>query len=184
MDKFICTHCNYSLTIKKANETKIVKLTTPSEFINATKNEEPIEYDIQIDKPTLEAYLVKNTKIKNELKKKYLEDFDRMNSKKRTTAKYILQCSTCGSNYHLEPETVIYSLNFKKQQSTFDDDNLELKLNDPTLPRTKDYICTNESCETNKKNYDMSKKEAVFFRANGSFHTKYACTVCKTSWHI
>jgi hypothetical protein len=84
----------------------------------------------------------------------------------------------------LYPGTVIYSLNFRKQFSSFNDENLELKLRDPTLPRTKDYICPFEDCETNTKGFNTTNKEAVFFRANGSYHLKYACCNCERAWAV
>ena len=181
MDKFICKHCNFSLTIKKASNTQVVKLSTPAEFVNAMKNEEVVEYDINIDKTELENFIKKK---KDDEKKKIMDKYTKLVTQKRTVTKYILKCSTCGSEYPLHPETTIYSLNFKKQDSSFNDDYLDLKLYDPTLPRTKDYICTNDDCETNKKGFDTSKKEAVFYRASGSYHLKYACLNCKTSWAV
>jgi len=125
-------------------------------------------------------------KLKEAEKTEILESYRRNNRK--NISKYNLVCSTCGTEYMLNPETTIYSLNFKKQQSSFNDDVeelIDLKFNDPTLPRTKDYICPYSSCSSNQKNFDTSKKEAVFYRANGSFHMKYACLVCKGKpWNI
>ncbi len=180
MDKFICKHCNFSLVIKKVSTNVIVKITTPTEFINATKVEEVQEYDVILEKSTLEGYFVKKG-IKEDEQERLLELYNQMVSQKRTLQKYILKCSTCGSEYPLEPETNIYSLNFKK---VYNDDNIELKLYDPTLPRTKDYICVNKECETNKKGFNTANKEAVFYRIDSSYHMKYACLNCKTSWSI
>lgn len=135
----------------------------------------------------LESFLASTkNKIKEEDKKGILE-FYRYNFRKNIS-KYNLGCSTCGSEYLLQPETTIYSLNFKKQLTTFNDeidDLIDLKFNDPTLPRTKDYICIYPTCPSNKKNFDNSNKEAVFYRANNSFHIKYGCLVCKGKpWNI
>ena len=184
MDKFICKHCNFSLIIKKSSDnTKISKISTPTEFINSTKNEEQQDYDITLDKTDLETFLTKKN-TKPDEKKRLFELYDQMSNKKKTITKFILKCSTCGSEYPLVPETTIYSLNFKKQQSSFNDDYIDLKLYDPTLPRTKDYVCENSNCETNVKGFDTSRKEAVMYRSSGSYHMKYACVNCKTSWTI
>jgi hypothetical protein len=181
MDKFICKHCNFSLNIKKASNIQVVKINTSTEFVNAIKSEEVQEYDINIERADLENFLKKK---KEEERNRILERFDTILQQKRTATKFILKCSTCGSDYPLYPGTVIYSLNFRKQQSSFNDDFLDLKLQDPTLPRTKDYICPYDDCETNDKNFDTAKKEAVFYRAKGSYHLKYACCNCERSWAV
>lgn len=181
MDKFICKHCNFYLNIKKASNIPVIKVNTPTEFVNAIKTEEVQEYDINIERGDLENFLKKK---KEDERNRILERFDELIQQKRTATKFILKCSTCGSDYPLQPGTVIYSLNFRKQQSSFNDDYLELKLQDPTLPRTKDYICPFDDCETNVKGFDLAKKEAVFYRANGTYHLKYACCNCERSWAI
>jgi hypothetical protein len=184
MQKFICPNCEYLLNIiKSPTTTKIIKISTPTEFINAIKLDEVVEYDIQLEKSDLETYLTKkNTKTTE--KNHILNTYDTMKSQKQITTKYNIKCTSCAENYILHPETIIYSLNIGKQQSSFDDDNIDLKLFDQTLPRTKDYICVNVECETNKKNFNNSKKEAIFYRASKSYHMKYACLNCKTSWNI
>jgi len=181
MDKFICKHCNFSLNIKKASNIQVVKINTSTEFVNAIKGEEVQEYDINIERADLENFLKKK---KEEERNRILERFDTILLQKRTATKFILKCSTCGSDYPLYPGTVIYSLNFRKQQSSFNDDFLDLKLQDPTLPRTKDYICPYDDCETNDKTSDTAKKEEVFYRAKGSYHLKYACCNCERSWAV
>lgn len=183
MDKFICKHCNFSLTIKKASDSKAIKISTPNELVNASKNDEQHEYEITLDKNDLETFLSKKNMKEND-KKHIMEFYNEKMNQQKGISKYILKCSTCGSEYPLNPETTIYSLNFKKQQSGFNDDYIDLKLYDPTLPRTKDYICPNPNCETNTKGFDTSKKEAVFYRGSGTYHMKYACLNCKTSWTI
>ena len=184
MDKFICKHCNFSLNIKKSvDNITVIKISTPTDFMNAIKVEEHNEYDIILEKADLEAFLTKKN-IKIDEKKKIIETYMSMINKKKTMIKFILKCSTCGSEYPLNPETTIYSLNFKKQQSSFNDDNIDLKLYDPTLPRTKDYICENSECISHKKNFDASTKEAVMYRANGTYHMKYACLCCKSTWAV
>ena len=184
MDNFICKICGYSLIIKKTSNTNVVKLSTPTEFLNALKNEELQEYDIVLERADLEKYLNEKKDKKKSSTTEILKSYDDMKAQKRSMTKYGLNCTFCSHPSKLEPGTTIYSLNFKKQQSSFNDNNIDLKLYDPTLPRTKDYICDNPDCETRQSNFDMKNKEAVFYRANGSYHTKYACLNCKHSWLI
>ena len=179
MDKFICKHCNFSLNITKASNIQVVRINTSTEFVNAMKSDEIQEYDINIDRSDLENFLKKK---KEEERNKLLKKYDAIMQQKKLVTKFILKCSTCGSEYPLQPETVIYSLNIRNQQTSFNDSNLELKLQDPTLPRTKDYICPFTDCETNSKKFDTSKKEAVFYRAGNTYNIKYACTNCQRSW--
>lgn len=205
MENFICSNCNYSLTIKKTSDSKTVIniITSPDQLIThyKIKRDENIQLDIKFPEKELDDYYnststsnsTKNkvndpSKIKvNDPPKDIIYTYYKYNIRKNIS-KYNLVCSTCGHEYVLKPETTIYSLDFKNQHSTFNDDIdelVELKFNDPTLPRTKDYICPYSSCNSNKINFDTSKKEAVMYRANRSFHMKYACLVCKgAAWHI
>lgn len=183
MDKFICSKCQFLLTITKLTTTNIKKISTPTEFMNAIKLDEVIEYEIVLERTDLESFLnKKNMKLVD--KNKILDQYDSMRSRKQNISKYIIKCTSCGESYILHPETVIYSLNFGKDQISFNDDDIDLKIYDQTLPRTKDYICPNSKCETNIKNFNNNNKEAIFYRASKSYHMKYACVNCKTSWNI
>ena len=184
MDKFICTKCQFLLTITKSSNTNIIKISTPSEFINIINSENVANYELILEKKELEKFISGKKNINTSEKQKILEKYDEMITNKQIISKYIFKCTSCGENYILQPETIIYSLNFNKQQTSFNDDNIDLKLNDNTLPRTKDYICPNNKCETNEKNFNTSNKEAIFYRTSKSYHMKYACVNCKTSWNI
>jgi hypothetical protein len=174
MDKFICNYCGYSLIIKKGGES-VIKISKPSDFIDIMNSRDVYNYELLFKRQDLELFIKKNSDSDN-----ILQAYDRFI--KKNTSKYVLKCSSCAEEFPLEPETVIYTINQKSNQLQFNDDNIDLRLNDPTLPRTKDYICVNSECETNSKNYDLSKKEAIFYRSNKSYHLKYACTICKHSW--
>ncbi len=184
MEKFMCTKCQFSLTIKKATDIKPTRITNGAELLAAYNSEDHLEYDLVLAEKDFESYITSMKKKDNELIAKLRTFYTDLQNQKNSASKFILKCTSCGENYHLEPETVIYSLNFKKQQSSFNDDNIDLKLFDPTLPRTKDYICANKKCSSLTKGFDMKNKEAVFYRASGSYHMKYACLVCKESWAI
>jgi len=181
MDKFICNRCNFLLTIRKIINNK--KIFNPNDLLIAYKNQDQ-EYELKFDKPVLENFLLTKKNLKDSEKKKIIKFFDSFNDKKEFINMYILKCSTCSSEFQLKPETIIYSFNFKKHEAIFDDDDIDLKIYDPTLPRTKDYICKNKDCITNKNGFDLKNKEAVFYRARSSYITKYACVNCKTSWII
>jgi hypothetical protein len=181
MDKLFCKNCKYHLTIRKTSNFVIVTIHEPQEFVKLNYDEST-DYDLYFDRESLINYLKELKKISKEDKQNKLDLYDKIKDIKKSTVKYILKCLTCSSEYLLEPETTIYSINYKKQNFIFDDDNVELKINDSTLPRTKDYKCDNPECITHKQN--NADKEAVFYRALNSYHLKYACVVCKHSWFI
>jgi hypothetical protein len=53
---------------------------------------------------------------------------------------------------------------------------------DNTLPHTRDYICKNKDCKTNK---DYKLKDAKWFRPNKNrYETLYICCECDTIWNI
>jgi hypothetical protein len=184
MDKFICEICGYSMVIQKSTTTNFVKISTPKEFIDAIKREEQ-DLDIHLNRADLEKYLAEKVKDKKK-SAEILDLYDNTDKQtNRSGLKYVLKCtSSCNHISPLKSGTTIYSLNYKKQQSSFNDNNIDLKLFDPTLPRTKDYVCENPECETNNKGFNMANKEAVFYRAKDSYHTKYACLNCRHSWAI
>lgn len=179
MNNLFCKQCKYNLTIKKKNDIKIITLQEPSEFtkinIDTINN-----YELKFTKENLISYL-KDKKFSKEEKQQKIDLYENLTNKK-LSIKYILKCLTCGNEYPLEPETIIYSIDYKKQNVIFNDEDIELKINDPTLPRTKDYKCKNINCITNKDN--NAYKEAVFYRGLNTYYLKYACVICKYSWHV
>ena len=55
------------------------------------------------------------------------------------------------------------------------DDDVKHRINDPTLPRTKDFICPNSKCISNTKKTDkevLINKEAVFYRPTKEYNIK------------
>jgi hypothetical protein len=200
MDYLICDKCNYSLVITKENidvkEKKVLKIQTPEKFLDLVKKikKENIETEFDIEFGFVDNdlnNLLKNRGINNDECDKIKKVFNNVLKKKKIVSAFIKKCSACDSIYNLDPGTIIYSVNLDKQVLNFNDVNIDLKINDQTLPRTKDYICVNAECITNTitkkdKNYNtvMIEKEAVFYRGVDSYNLKYACCVCKASWLI
>lgn len=189
---FLCKHCNYSLNITKVSTSssnlKIIKSIDEFNKIVKLENIEDT-YDIQIDEESIKNYynnLVTKKKLKAEERDKRISKFKSLKKNTNTSLKYNLECSTCGTIYPLQPGTVIYSFNSfsSKNNLLFDDESIDLKLYDPTLPRTKDYICNNKDCKSHDKSFDNTLKEAVFYRSHNSYHLKYGCLVCKSSWFV
>lgn len=95
---------------------------------------------------------------------------------------YII-CKNCSYSEKLTKRTLL--LNKISKNSITEFDNL-LKYKymryDNTLPHTRDYICKNKECKSNK---DHSLKNAKWFRPNkNSYVTYYVCCECGTIWNI
>jgi hypothetical protein len=192
-----CTKCSFSLTIIKDTDTKInqqnkkiLSLNTPELFLEYLKKikKEGIDEDIEIKLTFNETDFITYLKTQKKLSQ---DDIDILLTKykqflnKKITNEYIKKCVACHSKYPLEANTVIFTLNLK-QTTSFNDDNIDLKIEDKILPRTKDYICENIECLTNNSNDKkiLLEKEAIIYRSNNSHHIKYACCVCKYNWNI
>lgn len=86
-------------------------------------------------------------------------------------------CKYCGNSKPIKPGTLIYSKNYGGHDTTEIEDYSNM-IHDQTLPRTKNYICKNENCETHN---DDSLREAILIK-NMSDQIVYVCTSCTTSW--
>ena len=123
------------------------------------------------------------------------EKFKRLDSKKQDIVlkkaqklmeknkgnKVFFICYNCGNNKILNSRKLLYSI---KNDTTAEVELLSdysLICNDPSLPRTKNYNCPNNSCTSHDKK-SLDKKEAVFFRPKGRFNLTYVCCVCKKGW--
>ena len=89
------------------------------------------------------------------------------------------KCYNCGEMQPISEGTLIYSQNYKQDETVA---NVEINtdlIHDPTLRRTRRYTCHNKDCVSHK---DLSKREAVMFRMGDSYHINYVCTACETGW--
>ena len=88
-------------------------------------------------------------------------------------------CRLCNHMEEIKPGTILFNkpTHVTVQKNIFCNEN---KIHDPTLPVTRNYICPNDKCPTNKQNV---LKEAVMYRINeDTYTTYYICKVCKTNW--
>jgi transposase-like protein len=183
-----CKHCNYVLNISKSpinNDNKILyTIETMEQYINYLKNiSSEINHDIElkIDKETLKLKLMgkfrKNIKKVDEL----LEHYDELKNKNITDSNIYFICQNCNSSFNIEPGTIILSTNFDVDNQKIQQYDFGFKIMDPTLPRTKDYICPKKECDSHKPENNVTR-EAIIFRESKSFITRYVCTMCLTDW--
>ena len=187
-----CKYCKYSLNISKTplntDEKVIYTIETMDQYLNYLKNvstEINHEIELKIDIETLKSKLMgkykKNIKKVDELLKNY--DSLKMKQDKTHDTNIYFICQNCNSSFEIEPGTIILSTNLDVSNQQIQQYDLKFKILDPTLPRTKDFICVNKECNSNKDEFlDTVNREAVIFRENKSFITRYVCTTCLSDW--
>lgn len=203
---FYCKYCSDTLEIIKntnlANEAATKQIESVDElveiffndleskknkFINSDTQFSIMWAESEIDKLDLKQLLKTYgvTGLTSEELKAQLSNMYRQIVKfQKSVSNFYLSCTNCSTTYFLEPGTMIDSINFEKSAGTNDDD-AKIRANDPTLPRTKDFICPNSKCVTNVKSNDEStlvNKEAVFYRLGKEYNIKYICCQCNTQW--
>lgn len=182
-----CKKCNYVLNITKKqlseDEKNHYKISTVEAFLNYVKyniTEANQTVEMKIDRESLKEKLASKFKKNPEKVDELIKQYDVISSKKNNFDVYLI-CNNCNSAYNINPKTVILTTNMEETGVKFKEVNYDFKCQDPTLPRTKDYICHNNKCSSHK---DLENKEAVFFREGKGYLTRYLCCNCKTSWLI
>lgn len=106
---------------------------------------------------------------------------------KEDSNKLIYYCRNCGNSYDEINEDNICVLNTdiaSKEKAYLQDINEYTKL-DPTLPRTLNIKCPNQSCPSNEKSDlgEQSKNEVIYLRYDDvNLNYLYICTQCDTVW--
>lgn len=95
---------------------------------------------------------------------------------------YII-CKNCSYSEKLIKRTLLLNKISKNSMTEFDNlSKYKYMRYDNTLPHTRDYICKNKECKSNK---DHTLKNAKWFRPNqSSYITYYVCCECGTVWNI
>ncbi len=183
-----CPKCSNIYNISKS--TKIQSGGNNIEtIIQKIMNEENID-DVVITEQDLEN-LSKNNMYKKLSNKEKDNIFNHLNDKihKKKIDKTINKlniinfvCKNCGNNEPIKEGTLILSrsdiTDYSKSSDISDSvEYLKMKI----LPKTRNYNCPNDKCESHS---DPKKKSAVFVRLNMSYHIKYICESCETSWMV
>lgn len=106
---------------------------------------------------------------------------------KEDSNKLIYYCRNCGNSYDEINENNVCVLNTdiaSKEKAYLQDINEYTKL-DPTLPRTLNIKCPNQSCPSNEKSDlgEQSKNEVIYLRYDDvNLNYVYICTKCDTVW--
>lgn len=175
---YFCPECSYSLDISKKSgleDDTRDEIKKPSTAIKKLKD----GFEMKNFKPLFsKSELLNDKKYKKLLK----EDKDKLNklfSYKISNAEF--SCNNCGYSNDINETISLYKIDNSEDNRLKTLQENKLLVNDPTLPRTKDYNCKNNNCITHK---DQSIKEAVYYRNNNNFTINYVCTICYFSWQV
>lgn len=188
----ICPQCGYKMEITNILLDLKPEKITSIQFINAylNKSKDFSRFIINFTKEVLlntKQFKNQSENVQIEILHKY-EEVDRNNKDSINRLKFI--CYSCKYSKNLKSPTILLSDNMsfinktdEEQPTTSITNNIVInpqnKILDPTLPRTKDYVCKNKDCGSHKND---ENKEAVFFRINNTYQLIYVCCVCKTYW--
>lgn len=176
---YFCPKCHFSFDIGKSsnvvvNEKVVIKKV--ADIFKKIENKESLTNyttDIKIEDITKNAkYKKLSDEEKNNINKLYEEI---------PSSGIEFKCTNCNYSVEIKESILLYELdiNSKNEKIKSIEEN-QLYCNNPILPRTHDYICKNEYCETNKNN--KINKEAVFYRENNSMKINYICCICYYNW--
>lgn len=149
-----------------------------AKIINMYKN----EIDISNEKFDTESVIKHQNFInmKDREKKEFLKILKALEDDSLTA--YII-CKNCSYSEKLIKRTLIIN-KMSKISTNIHDDLTKYKYMryDNTLPHTRDYVCKNKECKTQK---DNNLKNAKWFRPiQNSYLTYYVCCECGTVWNI
>lgn len=99
------------------------------------------------------------------------------NDKVETNNTAFFVCKFCKNYKKIPPNTTLYIKHYENSND-IEQQNYENQIYDQTLPRTRNYICINDQCESHKKN---TIKEAVITK-NATGKVIYICTLCLHYW--
>ena len=107
---------------------------------------------------------------------------------KEDSNKLIYYCRNCGNtDEELNKDNLCVSnTNIASRDKAYLQDINEFTKLDPTLPRTKNIKCPNQSCPSNYKSDDptiVNKNEVIYLRYDDvNLNYVYICTQCDTNW--
>ena len=99
--------------------------------------------------------------------------------------KIVYYCRNCGTT---DDSLVNVNKCILKENINVSEDKFNININsytklDITLPRINYIKCPNETCETNKSDYDSKKKEIIFIRYDDTqMKYLYLCSHCDYIW--
>ena len=107
---------------------------------------------------------------------------------KEDSNKLIYYCRNCGNTDEEvnKDNLCVSNTNIASKDKAYLQDINEFTKLDPTLPRTQNIKCPNQSCPSNHKSDDatiINKNEVIYLRYDDvNLNYVYICTQCDTIW--
>tara|TARA_S200000501_G_C20568019_1_gene631692 strand:- start:61 stop:624 length:564 start_codon:yes stop_codon:yes gene_type:complete len=184
---FFCPNCSTKYDISNKNNSTLQKGgINISDFLKKLIDDKiSVEY---LDKNNIDIDNVIRTKEYNKFSKsnksKIISKLNKLmnsnNSKKKNKYHAILICLNCGTKEDIKEGTCLYSKDNDNEINKQNIKDFKFMKDSHILPRTTNYICNNEKCETHKK---PSLKEAMFFRDQNNYNIIYLCLHCNSNWY-
>lgn len=204
-----CPNCNNILDISKNppknnQQSYSQNLSTPNTISNTdtdTNNEDQIPdmIDDVIDKLLQEVIIsdsiLSEIKMEQLIKSKKYQKLDKK-QKSQVQSKLISLiekiddsintyyfCKNCMYSKLIDPGSLIISrIGIGSVTEYINLDRLKNRVYSKILPITRNYICINEKCDTNRKDDKRKSKEAVFYRIGNNMQIWYSCKICESYW--
>ena len=177
---YFCQNCDSILDItKKINNPYVKEYSNVVNFLDDIDNNDTsgiLKFNFKFND------ILSNTEFKKKEKKNQeiiLKQFKEKSNKLNVS---FFVCKNCNFHDVLPSECVIFKSNLNEdiKEDLFLQNDRYL---DNTIPRTKDFICPNKSCDSNKKSNEL-KKEAIFYRPiQDQYYLSYQCLTCNTVWN-
>lgn len=183
-----CTKCKHYLDIsrvptadKSSSDIIITDVSKMFDYVNSDDTEQ--HYIITFNVDVLKKH-PKYTKANATNKKNILDFYEKFKKEDISMYKKVyFVCNKCGYQITIHPGTVLFSQDIERNNLLLTNEDYSLMLNDPTLPRTKDYICVNTNCISHDKK-KFKDKEAVLIRDPKTYRLTYVCNICHTNWTL
>jgi hypothetical protein len=186
---FFCDKCNYIFDLTQESNIsnidlkKMKKIASINSLIKKILDENSSidNYLIEIDLEVLkdDARFKKLSDVQKDLIITHIQKYENV----KVQSDVHLKCTNCSNTVLINETILLFQNNENSDYNKIKINNYDYFTNDPTLPRTHDYICKNNDCVSNKKGF-KGEKEAVFIREPRSFNVTYICSLCKSGWNI
>jgi len=176
---YFCPKCHFSFDIGKSSnvfidEKNVIKKS--ADIFKKLENNEDLsnfKTDVKIEEITKN---IKYKKLNDNEKTKITKLYNDV-----ITSGIEFKCTNCNNSVEIKESILLYELDMNSKNNNIKTlEENQLYCNNPILPRTHDYICKNEFCETHKNS--KIKKESVFYRENNSMKVNYICCICYFNW--
>ena len=174
-----CNKCGYGFNFKKSSEIldEFKKIKQPSKFIiESLQDNNKIIGDFTSTQLSKDKSFT-SLDINNKEKVRNLFKF----TKTDLENKGLLICSFCKFVKFIDPNQILLEDTFISSVRRDNVFHTNLRTQDKTLPRTREYNCHNSKCSSHK---NPKIREAVIYRKRNSMSTSYMCCVCNEYWDI